>query len=147
MRILFSFSIVIFLLGSCTTSSFKKGISIKNSLDIDRKEVISLPISLMDTLPEGFIWIVKSGDNDVVSQRIDYDGDSKDDVLIFQVDLKANEEKAFTLISTDKKIDINTPVKTFSRFVPERIDDYAWENDLVAFRTYGPEAQRLVDEG
>src|SRR5690606_32212285 len=24
-------------------------------------------------------------------------------------------------------------------------DDYAWENDRVAFRTYGPEAQRLTE--
>lgn len=28
--------------------------------------------------------------------------------------------------------------RTFARFVPERKDDFAWENDLVAFRTYGP---------
>jgi len=27
---------------------------------------------------------------------------------------------------------------TFCRFVPERMDDFAWENDLVAFRAYGP---------
>lgn len=27
---------------------------------------------------------------------------------------------------------------TFCRFVPERADDFAWENDLVAFRAYGP---------
>ena len=26
----------------------------------------------------------------------------------------------------------------FARFVPERQDDFAWENDLVAFRAYGP---------
>lgn len=25
-----------------------------------------------------------------------------------------------------------------ARFVPERADDFAWENDLIAFRTYGP---------
>ena len=24
------------------------------------------------------------------------------------------------------------------RFVPERKDDFAWENDLIAFRAYGP---------
>lgn len=29
-------------------------------------------------------------------------------------------------------------VKTFARFVPERADDFAWENDKVAFRVYGP---------
>jgi len=27
---------------------------------------------------------------------------------------------------------------TFARFVPERSDDFAWENDLIAFRAYGP---------
>lgn len=27
---------------------------------------------------------------------------------------------------------------TFCRAVPERADDFAWENDLVAFRAYGP---------
>lgn len=30
------------------------------------------------------------------------------------------------------------PPRTFARFVPERADDFAWENDLVAFRAYGP---------
>lgn len=28
--------------------------------------------------------------------------------------------------------------RTYARFVPERMDDFTWENDLVAFRTYGP---------
>jgi unsaturated rhamnogalacturonyl hydrolase len=28
--------------------------------------------------------------------------------------------------------------RAFARYVPERADDFAWENDLVAFRTYGP---------
>ncbi|EWH08407.1 hypothetical protein DS2_17437 [Catenovulum agarivorans DS-2] len=30
---------------------------------------------------------------------------------------------------------------TFARYVPERKDDFAWENDLVAFRAYGPAAR------
>ena len=28
--------------------------------------------------------------------------------------------------------------ETFCRFVPERSDDFAWENDQIAFRAYGP---------
>ena len=31
-------------------------------------------------------------------------------------------------------------VKAYGRFVPERSDDFAWENDKVAFRVYGPAA-------
>ena len=28
-------------------------------------------------------------------------------------------------------------VKTFARYVPERMDDFAWESDRIAHRTYG----------
>jgi hypothetical protein len=35
--------------------------------------------------------------------------------------------------------------RVYGRFVPERSDDFAWENDRVAFRTYGP-ALRPGDE-
>ncbi|WP_269520669.1 DUF4861 family protein [Alteromonas sp. BMJM2] len=31
-------------------------------------------------------------------------------------------------------------VKSYAKFVPERRDDFAWENDKVAFRVYGPAA-------
>lgn len=34
----------------------------------------------------------------------------------------------------------STPA-TFCRFVPERLDDFAWENDKIAFRAYGPAAR------
>jgi len=32
----------------------------------------------------------------------------------------------------------NQHVKAYAKFVPIREDDFAWENDLVAFRMYGP---------
>ena len=32
--------------------------------------------------------------------------------------------------------------RTFARYVPERIDDFAWENDKIAFRAYGPKARK-----
>lgn len=31
-----------------------------------------------------------------------------------------------------------TAVMAYGRFVPEREDDFTWENDKVAFRVYGP---------
>lgn len=37
-----------------------------------------------------------------------------------------------------KQADGNGNAQTFARFVPERKDDFAWENDLIAFRAYGP---------
>lgn len=35
---------------------------------------------------------------------------------------------------------------TYCRFVPERSDDFAWENDLVAFRAYGPALRKAAED-
>jgi hypothetical protein len=35
---------------------------------------------------------------------------------------------------------------TFCRFVPERADDFAWENDKIAFRAYGPAMREGVED-
>lgn len=147
MRLLLSVPVLVFLLGFGNTSTISKKISVKNSLGFARTEIVSVPLAKLGTLPDRLVWNVKSGNDYQESQLIDSDGDQVADALIFLVRLKANEEKVFAIESGKEKTESGTNVKTFSRLVPERIDDYAWENDLVAFRTYGPEAQRLVDEG
>lgn len=86
---------------------------------------------------------VRSGER-LHTQWIDIDGDSVAEELIFQVTLASREEKRFVLERAT--VENKTSVHTYSRFVPERTDDYAWENDLVAFRTYGPQAQQLAEE-
>lgn len=35
---------------------------------------------------------------------------------------------------------VQKEVKAYAKFVPQRRDDFAWENDKVAFRVYGPAA-------
>jgi hypothetical protein len=66
---------------------------------------------------------------EVVSQMIG------DGVVIFQASFGPKEVKTFTVTP-------GTPAKAaskvFGRFVPERSDDFAWENDKIAFRVYGP---------
>ena len=37
--------------------------------------------------------------------------------------------------------------RTFCRFVPERSDDVAWENDKIAFRAYGPALRDGTENG
>jgi hypothetical protein len=38
----------------------------------------------------------------------------------------------------DEPAKTNPAPATWCRYVPERADDFAWENDLIAFRAYGP---------
>jgi hypothetical protein len=74
----------------------------------------------------------------LISQLIDVDQDGEMDQLIFQPTMAASSEKTFHLKEQLSKPEIVD--YCFSRIVPTRIDDYTWENDRVAFRTYGPSA-------
>ena len=58
--------------------------------------------------------------------------------LLFQHDFAAGEKSTvFTLVKTEA-VTPPFPVKAFARYVPERLDDFAWENDKIAHRIYGP---------
>lgn len=139
------------LLVSFSPVKTKKEVVVKNTLAIARHEIVSIPKNVLTEMKDGKVekeWMVKEKKSGalVLSQGIDHNSDAVVDELIFEVVLGPNEAKEFVVLPSDGTKS-NPPGRgTHSRLVPERIDDYAWENDLVAFRTYGPEAQRLVDE-
>ena len=82
------------------------------------------------------------------SQVIDADMNGEFDILIFQPALEAVETREYHLVPLEEPADYSDhKTRTFSRFVPERTGDYAWENDRVAFRTYGPTAEKMVEQG
>jgi hypothetical protein len=58
--------------------------------------------------------------------------------LLFQHDFAPGEKSASFTIEKTEALTPPFPAKVFARFVPERLDDFAWENDKVAHRTYGP---------
>lgn len=58
--------------------------------------------------------------------------------LIFQHDFAADEKSARFTVEKTETVSPPFPVKAFARSVPERLDDFAWENDRMAHRTYGP---------
>jgi hypothetical protein len=150
MKNLFIISAVLVLL-SCGDKKTRH-VHVKNTLPIARNEVVSISMQDLDSTlqskPVNLLQVLDSKTKTPIkSQWLDKDGDGKVEELIFPVVIDANEERSYELqVGESAKIEADS-VRTYSRFVPERIDDYAWENDLVAFRTYGPEAQRLVDEG
>lgn len=135
------------LLFSCIDSS--KIIVVKNTLDIDRlDETVSLSmnqlgIKMVDEFNKTGIVDAETNE-EIAIQRIDSDNDNVNDLIIFQPAVKALQERRFKLVTI--KNEPETESKLFSRFVPERTDDYAWENDKVAFRTYGPTAQKMVED-
>lgn len=80
---------------------------------------------------------VQTGE-EVPSQLI-YNGSSLPQSLIFQSGATAGSSSFFML----KKQKPGTyAAKTYGRLVPERMDDFAWENDRIAFRMYGPALEK-----
>ncbi|NQV33809.1 MAG: DUF4861 family protein, partial [Phycisphaeraceae bacterium] len=64
---------------------------------------------------------------------------TRDGRMLFQADFAPGETRRFWLLPvTSKRPAPQAKQITFGRFVPERMDDFAWENDRIAFRVYGP---------
>jgi len=75
----------------------------------------------------------------ILSQVLDENGDGQGDKLIFQSDFLPKQKKSFVVYAGIDRSKLPAPtLKTTARFVPERADDFAWENDRIAFRIYGP---------
>ena len=139
---------VIALLASCTPDPFS--INLTNNLDLTREnETVEIALS---ELPEQITSMIDrigvynpSEATFLTTQLIDTDQDGMMDQLIFQPQMAPSSKMTLHLMEqSEKEAEVEN---CFSRIVPSRIDDYTWENDRVAFRTYGPAAQALVEEG
>lgn len=58
--------------------------------------------------------------------------------LLFQYSFKAGEQQAAITIEKTAATVPPFAAVTYARFVQERLDDFAWENDKLAHRAYGP---------
>jgi len=74
---------------------------------------------------------------ELLIQAVDNNSDGIFDDFIFQTDIAANATKTFTLTAGARQVLRKEDFKAYGRFVEERLDDYAWENDRIAHRMYG----------
>lgn len=123
-------------------------IVVKNKLNVERSfETVVLTKEFLKTNNLSSLGIQdKETGEQLITQTVDLDGDGSMDELLFQPKIGAKSKKEFVIapISESKKPKSDT--YCYSRFVPERTDDYAWENNKVAFRTYGPTAQKMIED-
>jgi hypothetical protein len=83
---------------------------------------------------------------EILSQAVDEDGDGVLDRLVFQVDFAPGEAREFLLSPAEPRRPRLADFRARGRFVRERQDDFAWENDVVAFRVYGPALETFAKE-
>ena len=114
-----------------------------NRLKLAREnETIELNAQLLASLAEKDLMklhVFDSSGKEVLSQAVDtdYDDYHKPDILIFQTNFAPNETKTFTVTAGKKREYTKEDFRAYGRFVRERFDDFTWENDRIAHRTYG----------
>lgn len=110
-------------------------VEVKNTLEIDRNNEM-VEVNIKD-LPDFYrdkntIVVVDSAGEEIPFQF------TYDDKLIFSASIPANSVSKFTI---KKGTPQKYPNKAQGRQYPERLDDMAWENDVMGFRAYGPSLQ------
>ncbi len=119
---------------SCAACTGGHTITVRNSSDIDRKaEIVEVDTAALKGLTPGS-FIILDAEGSELPYQLTHEGK-----IIFPATVKAGAESRYTL-----KEGTPAPVDTLvcGRLVPERLDDMAWENDLGAYRAYGPALQR-----
>ena len=136
------------LAASCTPAL---KVEVANPTQLDRDdETVEIAWSEVSALqgvtPENVV--VLNDDKEQVPSQVLYRGEAEPQALIFQTDADANETKHFQIVTGTREA---YPAEAFGRQVPERYDDYAWENNKVAYRLYGPaletSPEKLVTPG
>ncbi|WP_420582295.1 DUF4861 family protein [Reichenbachiella sp.] len=130
----------------------EKTIVISNQLPIERtNEVVQIDADQLlledGEEVEAYGLADDSGQLQLI-QYLDQDQNGTTDAILFQPGVPADGQVSYTLKKlAPEEQNPSSEKACFSRFVPERTDDYAWENDRVAFRTFGPTAQQMKESG
>jgi Domain of unknown function (DUF4861) len=142
MKLTFPMLLILTVASVCTAQT-QLTVTAVNKLKIARTgETIELAAKHLASLAEkdlNKLHVFDSSGKAVLSQSVDtdYDDYHKPDTLIFQADFAPGETKTFTVSAGAKREYKKEDFRAYGRFVRERFDDFAWENDRVGHRTYG----------
>ena len=111
------------------------GITVRNGLPIARpSETVEIAAAALEPLGDLARVHVFDGRRELLAQTIDIDGKQS---LVFQIDMPANGKRSFELRAGAPRTYRKEDFRVYGRFVRERFDDFAWENDRIAHRMYG----------
>lgn len=135
------------LLPMMLLSQTKATVTVQNNSELTRNEaVIAIKWeTVLAQFPQidtvNFV-VVNSVTKKQIPFQLEHKGLKTVQNLLLQVNVKA---KTNLVLYIQKGKPEAFPTKTFSRFVPERFDDFAWENDKIAFRAYGKALEKEKD--
>jgi hypothetical protein len=126
----------------------KTTVSIQNNSALERKEtVVSIKwetvVSHYPQIDTTNFVVINAATKKQVPFQLEHHGLKTIQNLLVQVDVKAKSTLSLLIQKGKAETFI---AKTYARFVPERKDDFAWENDQIAFRTYGKAIEKTTED-
>ena len=127
-------------------------VTIKNTLDLARpsETIVLTGAAIRKAMPVDDLRTVHVTDaasgKEIVAQPVDLNDDGVFDEVIFQADIGPGATRTFALSVGARQVHTKDQFKAYGRFVRERRDDFAWENDRVAHRMYGKALETWAQE-
>ena len=126
----------------------KATITIQNNSSTDREQaIVSINWkTILNSYPKidtaNFV-VMNQNTKKQIAFQLEKKGQANIENLLVQVDVKS--KSTVNLVVQKGKAE-TFEVKTYARFIPERKDDFAWENDKIAFRTYGKAIEKTSED-
>lgn len=129
-----------------------KTVVVENPLDVARPaETVSVKWADLGLRPGDTavrVWDVAA------CVPVAFQDDAKRRALLFSTALAAKETRTFRILADASLPQADLSIVCWSQYLPERMDDFAWENDRFGARAYGPvimqpapAGQKLVSSG
>ncbi|HEX3024240.1 MAG TPA: DUF4861 family protein [Chitinophagaceae bacterium] len=139
---------ILFLSAVNNSFSQSKTIFIENTSNINRsKEIVSIGWQqIKKSFPEiqiNHFKVIDAKTNKEIAYQAEYKGEKEIQSLLLQISMLPKSTLSVKII---KAIPAKVPAKVYCRFVPERKDDLAWENDKCAYRVYGKALENFPNE-
>jgi hypothetical protein len=109
-------------------------------------EVVPIPwssLTAIKSIDTANFSVVNAATNEQIPFQFELKGENKIHQLLIQVSIP--KQSSINLSIRKEKAPVQA-TKTYGRFVPERKEDFAWENDKIAFRMYGKELENTPKE-
>jgi len=122
-------------------------VTVANDLDLARPaETIVIPFGEVKAWLPGIVFdqvVVRDAAGRIIPAQITafrhvHQGPPRYDDLVFQHDFAPGEKAATFTVEKSAQPVPPFPSQVYVRYIPERYDDVAWENDRIAHRIYGP---------
>ena len=127
-------------------------VTITNTLDLARpsETIVLARAAIRKAMPVEDLRTVHVTDDasgkEIIAQSIDLNDDGMFDEVVFQADIAPSATRSFSLSVGPRQTYTRDQFKAYGRFVRERRDDFAWENDRVAHRMYGKALETWAQE-